>query len=87
MPVRADRSLSRHLLEKYLDSEEAGGDDFKMYYKLANLDDRIKNADQVGLGASARMCGTKLTAVPHRRRAAVQQQARRDLQQHRQARP
>ncbi|BEI94800.1 uncharacterized protein CcaverHIS019_0703810 [Cutaneotrichosporon cavernicola] len=38
--------LTRYLLVKYLDSEEADGDDFKMYYKLGNLDDRIKNADQ-----------------------------------------
>lgn len=34
-------------MENYLDSE-IEGEDFKMYYKLANLDDRIKNADQVG---------------------------------------
>lgn len=32
-------------MKQYLDSS-GGGDDEKLYYKLANLDDRIKNADQ-----------------------------------------
>lgn len=54
----AHASLSRYLLAKYLDTEEAGGDDFKMYYKLANLDDRIKNADQVGIGETADWAGS-----------------------------
>lgn len=50
--MEADGRLSRHLLENYLDSE-VDGEDFKMYYKLANLDDRIKNADQVSLHFSS----------------------------------
>lgn len=35
-------------MDQYL-GDNNGGDDEKLYYKLANLDDRIKNADQVGI--------------------------------------
>jgi ATP-binding cassette subfamily D (ALD) long-chain fatty acid import protein len=47
--------LTQHALGSYLDppprgtkdlAEEAKGE--QLFYKLANLDDRIKNADQVG---------------------------------------
>ncbi|WOO86157.1 ATP-binding cassette sub-family D member 2 [Vanrija pseudolonga] len=45
--------LTRYALTNYLDPEAAGPepgvdehDEEKLYYKLANLDDRIKNADQ-----------------------------------------
>lgn len=34
------------MLDEYLDTKEPDGEDAKLYYKLANLDDRIKNADQ-----------------------------------------
>ncbi|KAL7423674.1 ATP-binding cassette long-chain fatty acid transporter pxa2 [Cryptotrichosporon argae] len=37
--------LTQHALGTYLDSQ-GDGDAEKLYYKLANLDDRIKNADQ-----------------------------------------
>lgn len=42
----ADSRLSKHILTQYLTSEDGEGDDTKLYYKLSNLDDRIKNADQ-----------------------------------------
>lgn len=43
----ADTRLTEYVMKQYLGSTP-GGEDEKLYYKLANLDDRIKNADQVG---------------------------------------
>lgn len=40
--------LTEHVLSQYLgDSETSTSPDGKVYYKLSNLDDRIKNADQM----------------------------------------
>ncbi|KAF9056467.1 ABC transporter transmembrane region 2-domain-containing protein [Panaeolus papilionaceus] len=38
--------LTRAVMDQYL-GDESGSADGKIYYKLANLDDRIKNADQM----------------------------------------
>lgn len=37
--------LTKHALGTYLDQPDEGEE--QLFYKLANLDDRIKNADQV----------------------------------------
>ncbi|TFK76772.1 hypothetical protein BDN72DRAFT_754436 [Pluteus cervinus] len=38
--------LTQEVMKQYLD-DESGGADGKVYYKLSNLDDRIKNPDQM----------------------------------------
>lgn len=38
--------LTRHVMEEYL-GEEGQGSDGKVYYKLSNLDDRVKQPDQM----------------------------------------
>lgn len=51
MVVWANGRLTKHALGTYLDPVDGNGEvDVKgeqLFYKLANLDDRIKNADQV----------------------------------------
>jgi hypothetical protein len=61
-------------LRNALENETGDNRGEQLFYKLANLDDRIKNADQVGAFAYVAD-----DAVSHGRHTAVLQQARRNL--------
>ena len=61
----ADSRLTKYALNTYLDPPRTGSDDVEgeqLFYKLANLDDRIKNADQY-LTVDIQQFSTKLAEI------------------------
>jgi len=65
--TRAHGSLTKHALNMYLDAPASGADSDaakgeQLFYKLANLDDRIKNADQY-LTVDIQQFSTKLAEI------------------------